>query len=52
MKERNFSLRLDLDPAANIRRLHAYVRSINPSFKPVPKMQAKANRRALLRRVK
>lgn len=52
MKERHFHARLDLDPAANIRRLHAYIRSINPAFKPVPKLKAKANKRALLRRVK
>ncbi|WP_191090325.1 hypothetical protein [Dechloromonas sp. CZR5] len=52
MKERIFHLRHDLDPAGNIRRLHAYVRSINPAFKPIPKLKARANRRALLRRVK
>lgn len=52
MKERNFHARIDLDPAANIRRLHAYIRSISPSYKQVPKLLAKANQRALLRRVK
>jgi hypothetical protein len=52
MKERIFHLRHDLDPAGNIRRLHAYIRSINPAFKPVPKLQAAANKRANLRRVK
>lgn len=52
MKERVFGLRMDLDAGANIRRMHAYIRSINPAFKPVPKLLAKANQRALLRRVK
>ncbi len=52
MKERNFHLRLDLDPAANIRRLHAYLRSINPGYKPEPKLKARANHQAHLRRVK
>lgn len=52
MKERSFHARLDLDPAGNLRRLHAYMRSINPAFKPLPKLQAKANRRAMLRRIK
>jgi len=52
MKERNFHARFDLDPAANIRRLHAFIRSINPAFKPVPKLLARANQRAVLRRVK
>lgn len=52
MKERNFHLRLDLDPAANIRRLQAYIRSINSAYKPVPKLKAKANHRAQLRRIK
>lgn len=52
MKERDFKARLDLDPAGNIRRLHAYIRSINPAYKAVPKLKAKANQRALLRRVK
>lgn len=52
MKEREFKARLDLDPAGNIRRMHAYIRSINPAFKPLPKLKAKANHRALLRRIK
>ena len=52
MKERVFHLRYDLDPGANIRRLHAYVRSISPGHKPVPKLLARANQRAILRRVK
>lgn len=52
MKERIFNLRHDLDPAGNIRRLNAYIRSINPAFKPVPKLKAQANHRAQLRRIK
>lgn len=52
MRERTFHLRHDLDPAGNIRRLHAYIRSINPAFKPVPKLKAAAKERALLRRIK
>jgi len=52
MKERVFHTRLDLAPTGNIRRLHAYIRSINPAYKIVPKLKAKANQRALLRRVK
>lgn len=52
MKERVFNLRYDLDPAGNIRRLHAYIRSINPGYKAVPKLLAKANERKHLRRVK
>lgn len=52
MKERNFRARLDLDPAGNLRRLHAYIRSIRPGYKAPPKLLAKANERAYLRRVK
>lgn len=52
MKARDFKTRLDLDGGGNLRRLYAYVRSINPAFKPVPKMLAKANHRAHLRRIK
>ncbi len=52
MKERHFHARLDLEPAANIRRLHAYIRSISPGYKHPPKLLAKANQRAVLRRVK
>lgn len=52
MKERVFHLRYDLDPGANIRRLQAYIRSISPGYKQVPKLLARANHRANLRRVK
>jgi len=52
MRERVFHLRHELDPGANLRRLHAYIRSINPAFKATPKLLAKANQRAVLRRVK
>lgn len=52
MKEREFHLRYDLDPGANIRRLQAYIRSISPGFKRPPKLLARANARANLRRVK
>lgn len=52
MKDRNFHARLDLDPAANIRRLHAYIRSISPGYKAPPKLLARAKQRAILRRVK
>lgn len=52
MKERVFHLRKELDPGLNIRRLHAYIRSIDPGHKPAPKLLAKANERAILRRVK
>lgn len=52
MKERDFKVRLDLDPAGNIRRLQAYIRSISPGYKRPPKLLARANERANLRRVK
>ena len=52
MKERIFHARLDLDASANIRRLQAYIRSISPGFKRPPKLLARANERANLRRVK
>lgn len=52
MKERDFKIRLDLDPAGNLRRLHAYIRSISPGYKAPPKLLARANQRATLRRVK
>lgn len=52
MKERVFHLRRELDAGTNIRRLQAYIRSISPDHKPVPKLLAKANERALLRRIK
>lgn len=52
MKPQNFNLRLDQTPEANLRRLHAYIRSIQPSTQPAPKMKARANLRALIRRVK
>jgi len=52
MKGRVFHMRNDLDPGANIRRLHAYIRSISPGYKQPPKLLAKANQRAILKRVK
>lgn len=52
MKERIFHFRHELDAGTNIRRLHAYIRSISPGHKPVPKLLARANQRAILRRVK
>jgi len=52
MKERVFHPRYDLDAGANIRRLHAYIRSISPGYKQPPKLLAKANERAILKRVK
>ena len=52
MKERVFHLRSELDAGANIRRLQAYIRSISPGFKRPPKLLARANERAILRRVK
>lgn len=52
MKKRDFRVRIDLDPAGNLRRLHAYIRSISPGYKAPPKLLAKANERAHLRRVK
>lgn len=52
MKERVFHLRYDLDPGANIRRMQAYIRSINPAYKAPPKLLARANKRAILRRIK
>lgn len=52
MKEREFKLRLDLDPVGNLGRLHAYIRRISPGYKAPPKLLAKAKQRAVLRRVK
>lgn len=52
MKERVFHLRRELDAGTNIRRLQAYIRTISPGHKPVPKLLAKANERALLKRIK
>ena len=52
MKERDFQIRLDLDPASNLRRLHAYIRRISPGYKAPPKLLAKANERKHLWRVK
>lgn len=52
MKERVFHPRYDLDAGANIRRLHAYIRSISPGHKQPPKLLARANARAILKRVK
>lgn len=52
MKKRDFHLRLDQTPGANLRRLHAYIRSIDPDYRPVPKMVHQKNVRAMLRRVK
>ena len=52
MKTHDFNLRLDQTPEANLRRLHAYIRSIRPDIRPVPKMVHKKNVRAMLRRVK
>ena len=52
MKERIFHLRKELDAGTNIRRLQAYIRSISPDHKAAPKLLARANQRAILRRVK
>lgn len=52
MKQRQFHLRKDLDEAGNMRRLYAYIRSINPAQVIPPKAQAKANTKAVLKRVK
>lgn len=52
MKSRVFHLRKDLDAGLNILRMQAYIRSISPGHKPVPKLLARANQRAALRRVK
>lgn len=52
MKPRDFHLRLDQTPGANLQRFSAYIRSLQPNVKPVPKMKARANLRAMLRRVK
>lgn len=52
MKNRDFHLRLDQSPAANLRRLHGYIRSIQADYKPMPRLLAKANLRAAMRRVK
>lgn len=52
MKGRVFHLRKELDASANLCRLHAYIRSIAPGHKPPPKLLARANERALLRRIK
>lgn len=52
MKERIFHARADLDPAGNLRRLRAYIRSISPGYKAPPKLLARANKRAILRRIK
>lgn len=52
MKERIFHLRYELDAGTNIRRLQAYIRSISPNHRPVPKLLARANERAALRRIK
>lgn len=41
MKERAFGLRMDLDVGANIRRLHAYIRTINPSYQVHGRMERK-----------
>lgn len=52
MKERVFHLRSELDAGANIRRLHAYIRSLSPGYKQPPKLLARAKARAILKRVK
>lgn len=39
MKQRHFPARLDLDPGANIRRLHAYIRTLDPTYKVAGRMQ-------------
>lgn len=41
MKERVFGLRMDLDAGANIRRLHAYIRTINPRYQVAGRMERK-----------
>lgn len=52
MKERAFHPRYDLDAGANIRRLHAFIRSIAPAHRFTPKLLARANQRAILKRIK
>lgn len=52
MKPRDFNLRLDQTPGANLQRLHAYIRSLQPNYQPTPKLLQKAQAKALLRRVK
>lgn len=52
MKPRTFHLRLDQDAASNVRRLHAYIRTLEPGYQPPPKLKAKAAMRTTLRRVK
>lgn len=54
MKPREFSIRLDQEPGAQLRRLHAFIRSINPRCKIMGRMQRKIahKRTARLVRVK
>lgn len=54
MKERIFHLRYDLDPGANIRRLHAYIRTVNPKYTVASRMERKiqARRATKLIRIK
>lgn len=52
MKPRTFHLRLDQDVASNARRLHAYIRTLQPGYQPPPKLKAEAAMRATLRKVK
>lgn len=52
MKPRTFHLRLDQDASSNARRLHAYIRTIQPGYQPPPKLKARSAMRATLQRVK
>lgn len=52
MKQRDFHLRLELSDGANLRRLKAFIRQIDPGYRPMPKLKARANLRAMLRQVK
>lgn len=52
MKQRQFHLRKDLDEAGNMRRLYAYIRTLNPGQVAPPKALSKANTKAMLKRVK
>lgn len=54
MKPRHFPARIDLDAGANIRRLHAYIKSMNPAYTVAGRMerQIQMKKTAKLNRVK
>ena len=54
MKPREFSIRPDQEPGAQLRRLHAFIRSISPRYKIMGRMERKivSRRTARLLRVK